>query len=194
MPALFWMALLLLVLSAATSAAAQPKAYVVSAGRSQVIFEASYPLGDFTGTTEKVAGEFRINPDNVTQGITGSVTINPGDLKTGLDGRDRDLKKALEADAYREIRFKVREVRASFPSLTERADISLQMSGAMLIRGLERVMTWTGRARIEEGMIWVRGEAELRMTDFGIMPPRKLFLAVSDSVRVSFDLRLAPKE
>ena len=191
---MFWVTLLFLVLSVATSAAAQPKAYVVSAGRSQVMFEARYPLGDFTGTTAKVAGEFRINPDNVTQDITGSVTITPSDLKTGLDGRDRDLKKALETDTYREIRFRVQEVRTSFPSLAERADITLQINGVMLIRGVERAITWTGRARIEEGMIWARGEAELRMTDFGITPPRKLFLAVGESVRMSFDLRLAPKE
>jgi polyisoprenoid-binding protein YceI len=191
---LFCVTLLLLVLSVATSAATQPKAYTVAAGRSQVTFEATYPLGNFTGTTEKVTGELRINPDNVTQGITGHVTINPGDLKTGLEGRDRDLKKALEADTYPEIRFKVQDVRASFPSLAERADITLQIGGMMLIRGVERVMPWTGRARIEDGMIWVRGETELRMTDFGITPPRKLFLAVGNSVRVSFDLRLAPKE
>ena len=158
------------------------------------MFEARYPLGDFVGATEKVTGEFRINPDNVTRGVSGSVTVNPADLKTGIEWRDRDLRKALETEKYPEIRFTVEEVQASFPSLAERADIAVTIKGVMVIRRVERPMTWTGRARIDEGKLWVRGEAELKMTDFGITPPRKFFMAVGEGVRLGFDLRLTPKE
>lgn len=192
--AMFQLSLVLLVLSVTSSPNTQPTTYTVAADRSQVMFEAKYPLGDFTGITDQVTGEFRINPENVTQGVTGSVTVNPAALKTGIGARDRDLRKALDTDTHREIRFRVEEVQASFPSLAERADITLRISGVIRIRGIDRPMAWTGRARIEEGKLWVRGEAELKMSDFGIPPPRKFFLAVSDSVRVSFDLRLAPKE
>lgn len=191
---MFRLGLVLLLLSVAAPADAGPKSYRVTADRSQVMFEAEHPLGDFAGTTEKVAGEFRINPDNAPQDVSGSVAINPADLKTGMERRDRDLRKALETDTYPEIRFKVEQVQASFPSLAERADIALTITGRMRIHGVERQMTWTGRARIEEGKLWVRGEAELQLSDFGITPPRRFFLAVSDRVRVSFDLRLAPKE
>ena len=191
---MFRLSLVLLLLSLAADAEVQPKSYIVTEDRSRVMFEARYPLGDFAGITEKVAGELRINPGNVTQGVIGSITVHPGDLRTGIEGRDRDLKNALETDKYPEIRFKVEEVQASFPSLAERADIALTIRGVMVIRRVERPMTWTGRARIEEGKLWVRGESELKMTDFGVTPPRKFFLAVSDGVRVSFDLRLAPKE
>lgn len=186
--------LVLALVSAWTSADAQPKAYVVVRDQSQVIFEATYPLGEFSGTADHVTGEFRLDPDNLPQGVTGSATINPATLRTGIEGRDRDLRKSLETDRYPEIRFTVGEVHSSFPSLAERADIALKISGMMLIRGVERAMTWTGRARIEEGRLWVRGEAELNMTEFGITPPRKFFLAVGDRVRVRFDLRLAPEE
>jgi len=191
---MFPLGLVLLALAVTTSADAQPKSYIVTEDRSRVMFEARYPLGDFVGATEKVTGEFRINPDNVTRGVSGSVTVNPADLKTGIEWRDRDLRKALETEKYREIRFTVEEVQASFPSLAQRADIAVTIKGVMVIRRVERPMTWTGRARIDEGKLWVRGEAELKMTDFGITPPRKFFMAVGDGVRLGFDLRLTPKE
>lgn len=187
-------ALLLALVSVAPGAEAQPKSYGVVAGKSQVRFEASYPLGDFSGTTEDVTGELRLDSANVSQGVSGSVTVNPARLRTGSDGRDRDLRRTLETDRYPEIRFRVEEVLASFPALAERTDVTLKISGVMLIRGVERAMTWTGRARIEEGKLWVRGESELKLTDFGITPPKKFFLAVGDGVRASFDLRLAPSQ
>lgn len=187
-------ALLLLLVSVAPRAGAQTKVYDVVAGKSQVRFEASYPLGDFSGTTEDVAGELRLDPANVSHGVSGSVTVNPARLRTGSDGRDRDLRRMLETERYPEIRFRVEEVLASFPALAERTDVTLKISGVMLIRGVERAMAWTGRARIEEGKLWVRGESELKLTDFGITPPKKFFLAVGDRVRASFDLRLAPSQ
>lgn len=167
--------------------------YVVVGERSQVAFDATFPFGDFSGTTDRVAGEFRLDPADVPHGVLGSASVNPARLKTGLEGRDRDLKQTLEVNAHPEISFQVEEVRSSFPSLTERADVALQISGVMRIRSVERPVTWTARARIEEGWLWVRGEAQIRLSDFGITPPRKFFLAVGDLVRVSFDLRLAPR-
>lgn len=185
---------LLALLSTAAGAATEPRLYVVVTGRSQVMFDASYPLGDFSGSTEDVTGEVRVDPANISQGITGSVTVNPARFKTGIDARDRDLRKTLEVEKYGEIRFRVEEVWASFPSVAERVDVTLKITGIMLLHGVERAKTWTGRARVEEGKLWVRGETELKLTDFGILPPKKFFLAVGDAVRVSFDLRLAPKE
>jgi polyisoprenoid-binding protein YceI len=186
--------LLLALLPFAARADAQPRPYRVVAGASHVAFEASYLLGDFSGTTEDVTADLRVDPDNLRLGVTGSVTVNPARLRTGIDGRDRDLRKTLEVDRYPEIRFTVGEVQASFPSLAERADVTLRISGVTLIRDVERAMSWSGRARIEDGKLWVRGEAELRLTDFGMTPPARFFLAVGDRVRVSFDLRLTPKE
>ena len=173
---------------------AEPRPYVIVAGRSHVMFEASYLLGDFSGTTEDITAEITVDPASVPAGVIGSVVVKPAGIRTGVGERDRDLRKALAVDRYPEMRFRIGEVQASFPSLAERVDITLEVSGTMVIGGVERPLTWTGRARIEEGRLWVRGETELKLTDFGITPPRKFFLAVRDRVRASFDLRLAPRE
>jgi hypothetical protein len=53
-------------------------------------------------------------------------------------------------------------------------------------------MTFPARVRLRDEKLWVRGEGELKMTDFGMMPPKRLFLEVGDRVRVAFDVTLAP--
>src|SRR5262245_47095513 len=63
-------ALLALALSA-PALRAEPKRWATVAGQSQVTFEASFPLGDFTGTTEDLAGEFLADTADLRQGVTG---------------------------------------------------------------------------------------------------------------------------
>lgn len=185
-------AALLLSLLVPSSVRAEPKRYVVVPAKSQVMFEASFPLGNFTGITREVWGEVQLDPENFPT-VRGSAGVNPASFKTGIDGRDRDLGKTLEVDRYPEIRFTLREVRASFPSLADRVDTHLSIEGELSIRGVTRPVTLTGRAQLREGRVWVRGEGTLKMTDYGIPPPKKFFLSVGDQLRVSFDALLAPK-
>jgi polyisoprenoid-binding protein YceI len=102
--------------------------------------------------------------------------------------------RALSAERYPEIRFSVQRVEASFPSVADRSDMLLTISGLMQISGVERSVVVPGRVRLQDNRLWVRGETRLQMRDFGIDPPRRFFLRVSDSVLVSFDLLLAPAD
>ena len=184
----------LLLLFSTSPLRAEPKTYMVVPEKSQVMFEASFPLGDFTGITQELRGEFQADPQNLGEGIRGTVTVNPASLKTGNEGRDRDLQKTLGVERYPEIRFSVQEIRTSFPSLAERTDTHLTITGGLLIHGLERPIRLRGRAQLRDGQVWVRGEGVLRMTDYGIKPPTKFFLSVRDQTRVSFDVLLTPGE
>ncbi|MBI2527686.1 MAG: YceI family protein [Candidatus Rokubacteria bacterium] len=182
------------LLLAVTSAQAEPRRWTVVAGRSQVWLTASFPLGDFTGRTEDLGGEFLADPTDIRQGVTGTLRVNATTLRTGVDGRDRDMRQALGVDGHPEIRFVVQAVEPSFSSITEAADVLLAITGSMIIRGVERPMTVPGRVRFRSDQLWVRGESRLRMTDFGITPPRRLFLTVRDEVGVAFDVTLAPAQ
>src|SRR3989337_768507 len=186
--------LLFVLLLVPTSADGEPKSAAVVAGKSRATFDATYPLGDFSAPPEADTGQLRLDPANIPLGVAGSVTANPTGLRTDNARRDSDLRKTLETDRYGEIRFSADEVKSPFPSLAEHADVILRISGVLRIRGVERPTTWTARARLEGGMIWVRGETDLKLTDFGITPPNRFLLAVGGGVRAGFDLRLAPAE
>jgi polyisoprenoid-binding protein YceI len=178
----------------AASAHAEPKRWTPVVGKSHVSFDASFRLGDFSGHTDDVSGEFQIDTADVRQGVAGVLRVNPATLRTGVEGRDRDLRKVMEVERYPEIRFTIDHVESSFPSVTDRSDILLTIDGVMMIHGVEHRMTFPGRARVQDARLWVRGENRLKMTDFGITPPSKLFMRVADTVLVSFDVLLAAQD
>ena len=187
-------ALCLALLFTATSAHAEARRWVPTSGKSHVWFSASFPLGDFTGRTEDVTGEFQTDAGDLRQGVTGTLRVRAATLRTGMDGRDRDMRKTLDVESQPEIRFVVQAVEPSFSSVTDTADVLLVIKGLLLIRGVERPITVPGRLRFRSDGLWVRGESTLRMTDFGITPPRRLFLAVRDEIAVAFDVTLHPAE
>ncbi len=193
MPLRIWVAGLALLLAVA-SADAEPRRWVPSPGKAQVWFTASFPLGDFTGRTEDVKGEFQADPADLRQGVTGTLQVVAASLRTGIDGRDRDMRRALDVDGHREIRFVVQSIESSFASVTDAADVLLTIKGIMVVRGVERPMAFPGRLRARGEHLWVRGETTLRMTEFGITPPKRLFLAVRDEVAVAFDVTLERAE
>jgi polyisoprenoid-binding protein YceI len=184
-------ALVALVLLVVAPAGAQSRRWAAVAGKSSAGFRASFPLGEFSGRTEDVSGEFETDVTDLRKGVTGVLSVKAATLRTGDTGRDRDMRKALAVAEYPEIRFTVQQVDASFPSLADRSDVLLTIRGVMSIHGVERPMTFPGRARLRDDTLWVRGETELRMSDFGITPPTRLLLRVKDTVFVEFDVRLS---
>jgi polyisoprenoid-binding protein YceI len=183
---------LLALLPGASPAAAELRRFTAVAAKSQVSFTASFPLGDFTGRTQDIAGEFQVDPTDLRLGVTGTLRIKAYGLRTGDDGRDREMYRLLAVDRHPEIRFTVERMEASFPSATDRSDVLLTITGVMSIRGEERAMAFPGRVRLREDKLWVRGEGSLRMTQFGIKPPSRFFVDVKDALLVGFDVTLAP--
>jgi len=191
-------ALLLAALAAALSlvhalAAAESRRWAPVPGKSQVAFDAKFSMGDFSGTGEKVAGSFTLDVDDLRAPVAGALTVEVTALATGIAGRDRDMRRSLDTDHFPTIRFTVDGVDASFASVTDKADVLLTIRGQMLIRDVERPMTLLGRARLRDGALWVRGDGTVRMTEFGIARPRRLFMTVADQVIVRFDLILSPE-
>ena len=176
------------------SAPAEPRRWVPVAAKSAVAFEATHAMGNFSGRADGPTGEFQVDPADLKAGVTGVLRVRVASLRTGDTGRDRDMLKVLEADKHPEIRFTVATAEASFNSLSPSADVLLTIKGGMFIHGVERPMTFPARARLRDERVWVRGESRLRLTDFGISPPSRLFLKVGDEIQISFDVTLEPRE
>jgi polyisoprenoid-binding protein YceI len=174
-------------------AAAEPQRWAPITGKSHVAFGATFTLGDFEGKNERVSGEVTLDPSDLRQGATGVLRVDVGGFRTGIESRDRDLGQALQVARFPQIRFTVQQVEATFNSVSDRSDVLLTIKGLMLIRDVERPMTFPGRVRLRDDRLWVRGESLLRMTDFGISPPKRLFFSVGDQVTMRFDLTLAPE-
>lgn len=175
-------------------AAADVVKYTPVPEKSEVYFSATYPMGNFSGRTSDIDGEFSANPFDLRAGVTGALRIKAYSLRTGDTGRDRDMYRVLAVDRYPEIRFTIDRIEATFPSIADRTDVLLTINGIMSIRGTDRPMTFPARARLRDGRLWVRGEAELKMSQFGIKPPSRFFVSVKDTLLVNFDITLAAQQ
>ncbi len=185
----------LLAAPLAPEARAEPRRWVPVTGKSTVGFDSSHPLfGDFSGTSEQPAGEFEGDSGDLKKGVTGWLAVSVGTIKTGEDGRDRELRKVLDQVHFPEIRFVIERMETSFPSVSEQTDVLLTIHGTLTIHGVTRPMTFPGRIRLRDKKLWVRGENHIKMSEFGISPPRRFLVKVKDTVLASFNLNLAPAE
>jgi len=187
-------ALLWLVLAGlgASPAFAEPARWMPVRGQSLVSFDAVFPPADFSGFGRDLSGEFEANADDLTQGVSGRLTVQVSGISTGNEGRDKEMWKSLAADRHPTMYFVIQTVDApSFPpGVAEHTDTLLTIQGRLSIAGVERVKRFSGRVRLKQGRLWVRGESRFKMSDFGIKPPQYLLLWVKDEVGVGFDLLL----
>ena len=187
--ALAWLVIAML---APTPAFAEPSRWIPVRGQSLVSFDAIFPPADFSGFGRDLSGEFEADAADLSQGVSGSLTVQVLGISTGHDGRDREMWKALTADRHPTMYFVIQTVEApSFPpGVAEHVDTLLTIQGRLSIAGVERVKRFSGRVRLKEGRLWVRGESRFKMSDFGLKPPQYLLLPVKDEVGVGFDLLL----
>ena len=187
-------ALLWLVLAGlgASPAFAEPARWLPVRGQSLVSFDAVFPPADFSGFGRDVSGEFEADAADLTQGVSGRLTVQVSGISTGNEGRDKEMWKSLAADRHPTMYFVIQTVDApSFPpGVAEHTDTLLTIQGRLSIAGVERVKRFSGRVRLKQGRLWVRGESRFKMSDFGIKPPQYLLLWVKDEVGVGFDLLL----
>jgi polyisoprenoid-binding protein YceI len=157
-----------------------------------VSFEARFTLGDFTGEASGVAGDLNADALDLRKAITGAIRVHATALRTGVTGRDKDMHRLLATDKHPDIVYTVEGVEASFQQLSDKTDTLLTIRGTLAVRGATRPVTFLGRVRQRAANLWVRGQAQVKMSDFGISPPRRwLFFKVEDEIWLRFDLTLA---
>jgi len=192
MPSATSLVCLLLTWLGPALALADTARWVPVPGQSLVSFDASFPPADFSGFARDITGEFEADASDLGQGVMGHLSVQVSTMSTGNDGRDKDMYKVLAADRNPTMFFVIQTVEApSFPlGVAEHTDTLLTIQGRLSIAGVERVKRFSGRVRIKQGRLWVRGESRFKMSDFGIKPPQYLLFRVKDEVGVGFDLLL----
>jgi polyisoprenoid-binding protein YceI len=165
--------------------------FAVVAERSEVGFDASSTLHDFTGRSRRVSGELRARLDDLASCAGGSVRVEAKSLDTGVSGRDKDMREELEVSTYPTIEFRLAGATGTPGTSSEARPVEL--AGAFVIHGRRvPVDARTSVVRLEAGGLWVEGRAKLRLSDFDIDPPSILFVDVDDEVEAWWKLALEP--
>lgn len=162
--------------------------YTVASERSEVGFDGTSTLHDFTGRTRAVTGALFTQPTAPTVFASGWVECRAATLDTDNGSRDEKLREHLDVEHFPLIRFGLARAEAARPGALE-----VDLAGAFAIHGVEREYHFTVTSELaEDGALRVRGRAPLKLTDHGIVPPKVVLIEVGDAVEVWFDLTLVP--
>lgn len=157
---------------------------------SRLGFDAKSTLHDFSGVTSELSGGFVARLTQPGRGTTGELRARAATLDTGLAARNTELVATLDAERYPEIVVRIVGFEPTSTDPTTKASAGTARLG-LTVHGVSRDLAMPVRVSLDESRrVVVEGEATVRMTDFGVVPPRKMgFVSVDDAVRVWVSLR-----
>ena len=201
--------LLLLVLAIATvaptrAAETAPAAVRLGTG-SELWLEGKSTVHDYEGRTSKLQAKFlreaaQADPADVAAldawlkagGLQGLELVVPvTTLKSGKDGLDKNMYKALRAPEFPEIKF---QMSGSQFGAARGDTLPVTAAGTLTITDQQRPVSVKGHlVRTDKG-VWLEGAHPMKMTDFGVKPPKLMMgtLKVHDPIVVKFRLLLVP--
>lgn len=128
-------------------------------------------------------------PATDSAGARVSLWIPVAGLDCGIGLMNRHLRHALHADRHPAIQFTL----AEYELVPGVGGWVVRMHGDLSIAGVQRRITVDGAvAEDGAGITHIRGTHEVRVTDYGVRPPRRFagLLHVREQVTVHFDVAL----
>jgi len=117
--------------------------------------------------------------------LRGTIWVRAKDLRSDNRKRDEHMYEAMEVSKYSKIRYRIRSV--------EKSGSSYRLKGILTLHGVSRSVTVPATIR-RNGSLWVlNGKFRIKMSDYGIKPPKLLFLTVRDAVDLSVRLKMRAK-
>lgn len=115
------------------------------------------------------------------------------ELKSGESGLDKNMRKAMNADKHPAVSFKLVSWDLGKPA---EGVLLAATTGELTINGTTKTIALPLEMRPGAGSVAVRGSYELKMSDYGIPPPKLMMgaIKVRDAVTVRFDLTFKKTE
>ncbi len=177
----------IILISSRTAQAQQP----IPGGRIEsgtLSFDGHATLGDFTGTTTTLTGEFTGGLDLAA--VRGWVEAPVNTLKTGNGKRDTDLNKSMESGEYPTMRFDLEEVRAH---QVHGDTTDAELRGRFSIHGVTRQAVLPARLVIAGDRTRVLADTPMNLKDYKIGGLSKMLgiLKMSENIVVHIDVVFA---
>lgn len=116
-----------------------------------------------------------------------SFTVPVRGLKSGKVGLDQNMRKALKADQFPEIVFRLSRLSREEGS---EGGARFEAAGTLTVAGRDKEVLLRPEAREEGGRFMIEGTQDLRMTDFGVKPPVMMLGAVRTRNEVKIRYRI----
>lgn len=108
-------------------------------------------------------------------------------LKSGKSAMDKNTYKALSTDKYKQIIFKLTKVNSINCSNIHSCKVAA--TGNLTIAGKTNPIDITFDVKVEDSRITLAGSKTIKMTDFGVDPPKALFgtITTGDTLDIKFE-------
>jgi polyisoprenoid-binding protein YceI len=143
---------------------------------------------DAVGTTNDVSGEIQLDSANVLRGQVTRVTVDLRTLASDQDRRDAFIRQnTLQTDQYPFAEFRSTEL-AGPASYRPGDEATFHMGGIMTVHGQERPVVWDAVAKLDGDTLIGTATTRIKLSDFGIEPPRLAILSVEDEMTWQIDI------
>lgn len=154
---------------------------------SSVLVKGTSTLHDWESNVEKTDTQITVNNLSDVNIETLYVTIDALSIKSGKNIMDKLTYKALKVEEHPEIKFifkkgKIVEQNETF--------IDIELNGDLTIAGVAKNVTVLTKINKNGETIVLKGSHKLKMTDFGITPPKALLgtIKTGDEITIEFNL------
>jgi polyisoprenoid-binding protein YceI len=115
--------------------------------------------------------------------LKGTIEISMSDLMSDNKKRDTNMQETLESATFPKAVFEVKDVVA-------KGGDNVILKGSMNLHGVTKPMSFEGTVSEEASNVRIKVKSSMKMSDFGIIPPKMVFLTVRDQVDLSVDVVL----
>jgi polyisoprenoid-binding protein YceI len=143
---------------------------------------------DAIGKTKEVSGELQLDSDGILRGRILHMQIDLRTLTSDQARRDSFIRQnTLKTDQFPYVEF--RSTESAGPALFRPGEeAAFQIPGIMTVKGQERPIVWEAKARLDGTTITGTATARVKLTEFGLEPPRLAILSVEDEMTWQIDL------
>src|SRR4051812_23418358 len=156
--------------------------------RARETFVSQAAPSDAVGKTKAIQGELQLESDGVLRGQITSMQIDLRTLTSDQARRDSFIRQnTLKTDQFPFAEFRSSET-AGVILYRPGEEAVFHIPGLMTIKGVERPIVWEAHAKLNGDTITGTATARVKLTDFGLEPPRLAILSVDDEMTWQIDL------
>ncbi|RIV43518.1 YceI family protein [Flagellimonas pelagia] len=166
------------------------QSFQLSKTEGEVMVTGTSTLHDWEEVAEQRSGSMAIDMTGELPSISSlKFTVEAESLKSGHDGMDKNTYKALNTDKHKEIVFKMGEVKSISPVVSTTNKYKVVASGDLTIAGKTNKVDLPFTLTVNGGKAVLEGKKPLKMTDFGIEPPKALLgtIKTGDEIEVHYN-------
>ncbi|TDN95283.1 YceI-like domain-containing protein [Salegentibacter sp. 24] len=155
---------------------------------SEIIVEGTSNIHDWEMKATSKKGEATITTENGK--LTGipnlQVTVAAESLESGKGGMDKNAYKALNTDQYKNIEFKLDEVKKIEASSND----TFKVNGVatLKISGISKQVPVEFTAKLNGDQLEITGEESINMTHYKVVPPTAMFgtITTGEDLNIKF--------